>query len=75
MLQPRGRESVFISEAYMKSKDSGSNRPRVLWLVGASSGIGRKSPVSAQPGNGNFQYVFTVPKNFGNGKVGSEVTL
>jgi len=44
----------------MKSKDSGSNRPRVLWLVGASSGIGRQSPISAQPGNGNFQQIVAV---------------
>jgi hypothetical protein len=40
----------------MKSMDSGSNRPRVLWLADASSGIGRKSPIRTQPGNGNFQH-------------------
>jgi hypothetical protein len=26
------------------------------------SDLGRKSPDSVQPGNGNFQYVFTVPR-------------
>jgi hypothetical protein len=40
VLQPRDRETASVSAAYINSTDSGSNRPGVLWLVGASSRIG-----------------------------------
>ena len=59
----------------MKSTDSGSNRPRVLRLVGASSAIGRKSPISAQPGNGNFQHDTDIPGHIVNGDFGSSPGL
>jgi len=55
----------------MKSTDAGSHRPRVLWLVDASSRIGRKLLISAQPGNSNFQYKVALHQTLLNGRNGS----